>query len=51
MSASSECGIERTARVRLIVGERLVRESMANSAVVGLDVRMGPKVPSERGGG
>ena len=26
----------------------MARESMANSAVVGLDVRMGPKVPSER---
>ena len=30
------------------MGVRLARESMANSAVVGLDVRMGPKVPSER---
>ena len=48
VSASSECAIERTASVRLIVDERLVRESMANSAVVGLGVRMGPKVSSER---
>lgn len=46
--ASSECATEQTARVRSIVGEMLVRESMANSAVVGLDVQMGPKVPSER---
>lgn len=30
------------------MGEMLVRKSMVNSAVVGLGVRMGPKVPSER---
>ena len=30
------------------MGEMLVRKSMANSTVVGLGVRMGPKVPSER---
>ena len=46
--ASGECAIERMTRVKLIVGVRLARESMANSAVVGLDVQMGPKVPSER---
>ena len=31
-----------------LVCERLVRESMANSTVVGLDVQMGSKVPSKR---
>ena len=48
VGASGKCAIERMTRVGLIVGVRLVRESMVNSAVVGLDVRMGPKVPSER---
>ena len=40
--------MERMTRVKLMVGVRLARELMANSTVVGLDVRMGPKVPSER---
>ena len=48
VGASGECAIEQMTRVGLIVGVRLARESMVNSAVVGLDVRMGPKVPSER---
>ena len=30
------------------MGEMLVHKSMANSAVVGLGVRMGPKVTSEQ---
>ena len=37
---------ERTASVGLNVGERLLRELVANSAGVGLGVQMSPKVPA-----